>query len=145
MGLRVVLCKQTYFGVIMTFFRTIRDTFTHIINKFNVDGVDYAIEPILDPEPVEGSQHGVESGGVYPLVQKTNIPEELSTKNFTAGGAWTYLKRIVNSLLSMATWWQGTDDNTTYNFNTVSYANGLWVAGKSAVHESRTDFQFHRY
>lgn len=64
-----------------------------IVDRFNVDGQDYAIEPVIDPTPVEGSQHAVMSGGVYNEIKridedKSATPISDSTKNFTAGGAY---------------------------------------------------------
>lgn len=70
------------------------------VDRFNVDGEDYVIEPIMDSVPTQGSENGVESGGVYTelealkedihdiVVDKSSVPEKDSTKAFTAGGAY---------------------------------------------------------
>lgn len=59
-----------------------------IVDRFNVSGEDYHIEPVLDEVPTEGSQHAVKSRGIY--ADKSSIPVEGSTKNFTAGGAFNF-------------------------------------------------------
>lgn len=76
------------------------------VDRFNVDGEDYVIEPILDPVPTEGSIHGVESGGVFNAMEqlrteenqdKSDIPLQSSTKAFTAGGAYNFFDKSLNS------------------------------------------------
>jgi len=57
-----------------------------VVDSFNVEGKEYHIEPVLDPVPIENSQHAVMSGGVF--ADKSSVPVEGSTKNFTAGGAY---------------------------------------------------------
>lgn len=37
----------------------------NIVDRFNVNGQDFFIEPVLDNAPTEGSQHGISSNGVY--------------------------------------------------------------------------------
>ena len=59
-----------------------------VVDRFNVDGQDYAIEPVLDPIPTQDSPHAVASGGVF--ADKSNVPVEGSTKNFTAAGAFDF-------------------------------------------------------
>lgn len=57
-----------------------------VVDSFNVEGKEYHIEPVLDPVPIENSQNAVMSGGVF--ADKSSVPVEGSTKNFTAGGAF---------------------------------------------------------
>ena len=59
------------------------------VDRFNVDGEDYVIEPVLDAVPTQGSVNGVESGGVYSAMQqdKTSVPMSGDNRNFTANGA----------------------------------------------------------
>lgn len=40
-----------------------------VIDKFNVDGEEYIIEPQIDPVPIENSQAAVMSGGVWQAIQ----------------------------------------------------------------------------
>lgn len=44
-----------------------------VVDSFNVDGNEYHIEPVLDAVPTEGSQHAVQSGGVYESLQQLDI------------------------------------------------------------------------
>lgn len=44
-----------------------------VVDSFNVDGNEYHIEPVLDAVPTEGSQHAVQSGGVYDSLQQLDI------------------------------------------------------------------------
>lgn len=66
-----------------------------VIDKFNVDGNTYDMEPVLDTAPVQDSELGVESGGVWTAlkqikdsISKSNVPVADSQAFFTAGGAW---------------------------------------------------------
>lgn len=69
-----------------------------IISKLRVEDVDYALKPVLDEVPVEGSKHGMESGGMYTALStfqaelnqdKSDVPLQGSEKCFTAGGAYS--------------------------------------------------------
>lgn len=67
-----------------------------IIDKFNVDGNTYDMEPVLDPVPTQDSVIGVESGGIWTAlkqikdsISKSNVPVVDSQAFFTAGGAWS--------------------------------------------------------
>lgn len=74
-----------------------------IVDRFNVDGVDYEIEPVIDEFPTEGSPHAVQSGGTYQAIQDAIVPrgdsmEKDSPVAFTSGGAWNYMKWLLESL-----------------------------------------------
>lgn len=59
-----------------------------VVDRFNVDGQEYSIEPVLDPIPTSGSPRAVTSGGVF--ADKSAVPVKNSTKNFTAAGAFDF-------------------------------------------------------
>ena len=102
------------------------------VDRFNVDGEDYVIEPILDPAPVEGSVHGVESGGVYSAMKqdKTSVPMFGDNRNFTANGA-----AKLRAGTSSGLYWLPLSSYEAYNAafgnNTivqgVSYPYSIWV------------------
>ena len=64
----------------------IKPILNKIITHFNVQGVDYAAEHIVDDIPVEGSANCLSSGGAY--ADKSNSPVQNDNRNFTAGGAY---------------------------------------------------------
>ena len=59
-----------------------------IVDRFNVDGVDYEIEPVLDDVPTEDSPRGITSGGVYRelIATRGDTPVEFGVN---AAGAFT--------------------------------------------------------
>lgn len=93
-----------------------------IVDRFNVEGEDYFIEPVMDTTPTEDSEKAVASGGVYAYRSsvptdgdkrfftsegayddKSNVPvnidtatEEEARKNFTAGGAFEFFGHTMN-------------------------------------------------
>lgn len=114
-----------------------------IVDRFNVDGQDYSIEPVLDAVPIQNSQHAVMSGGVF--ADKSNVPVQGSTKNFTAAGAYDFFfnsttkmewaAKVLGSQLGQG--WARTivgDPNPqetppSLSFGAFAYGNGVWVAG----------------
>lgn len=44
----------------------------NIVDRFNINGEDYHIEPVMDDVPTEGSNNTVKSGGVYDALHSTN-------------------------------------------------------------------------
>lgn len=42
----------------------------HVVDRFNVDGQDYTIQPVIDPVPTQGSGNAVASGGVYDEISR---------------------------------------------------------------------------
>lgn len=103
-----------------------------IVDKFNVDGQDYSIEPVLDAVPMQNSQHAVMSGGVF--ADKSDVPVQGSTKNFTAAGAYdffdgskaskSWLGKVFGHLLGRK--WQRV---VTANSYCAAYGKGVWVLG----------------
>lgn len=114
----------------MSLLGSLRNTVIKIINKFNVDGVDYTIQPLLDPVPTEGSPLAVESGGVY--ADKSSVPLEGSTKNFTAGGMfliYNWLQKFLQWSMSLVETLAGTFSATFTGSSRFGYYNGLFVCG----------------
>lgn len=108
-----------------------------IVDKFNVDGQDYAIEPVLDAVPMQNSQHAVMSGGVF--ADKSDVPVQGSTKNFTAAGAYDFFNgsktskswfgKVFGHLLARE-WKRCVAENAQIpDFYDAAYGKGLWVAG----------------
>ena len=118
-----------------------------IVDTFNVDGEDYSIEPVIDPIPLEGSQHAVMGGGVYSELIATRGATAVETGRnvngaFTRKGAFDYtlgsisasswLGKVFGRMFGRA-WTQGTGANTTYNMQYyLTYANCIWVCGSSS-------------
>lgn len=111
-----------------------------VVDSFNVEGQEYHIEPILDPVPIENSQHAVMSGGVF--ADKSSVPVEGSTKNFTAGGAFDFFLKHTDKtewakfLLADKLWLNWEVPNVlTSNFTdyTILFIlkkiNGIWFCG----------------
>lgn len=57
-----------------------------VVDKFNVEGNDYYIEPLMDNTPTQGSEKAVSSGGVYGF--RSEKPAEYDKKFLTSGGAY---------------------------------------------------------
>lgn len=45
----------------------------NIVDRFNVGGDDYYIEPVMDDVPTEGSQQTVKSGGVFQAIKNSDV------------------------------------------------------------------------
>lgn len=69
-----------------------------VIDRFNVDGEDYVIEPEIDPVPLQNSQRAVMSGGVWQQLHDIDIQladtgdtaKQNSQGIFTRNGAFNY-------------------------------------------------------
>lgn len=69
-----------------------------VVDKINVDGQEYTIEPVMDATPTEGSPNAVSSGGVYDaLLQALPVPtpQQGGNKAFSNGGAYDYLNWLL--------------------------------------------------
>lgn len=67
----------------------------NIVDKINVGGEEYHLEPPMDAVPTQGSHNAVQSGGVYDALAGIAIsptPAEGETKAFSTGGAYDYFK-----------------------------------------------------
>ena len=111
-----------------------------IVDKFNVDGQDYAIEPVLDAVPMQNSQHAVMSGGVF--ADKSDVPVQGSTRNFTAAGAYdffdgsktsrSWLAKALAPMMFNVFHRYNLDypdvfpDNNYKNYGTITTAGGIW-------------------
>lgn len=68
----------------------------NIVDRFNVGGEEFHIEPIMDSTPTQGSLHGVTSNGVFE--DKSSVPIKDGTKNFTSGGAFDFFGGLTSAL-----------------------------------------------
>lgn len=69
-----------------------------VVDKINVDGQEYTIEPVMDTVPTEDSPNAVSSGGVYDaLLQALPVPtpQQGGNKAFSNGGAYDYLNWLL--------------------------------------------------
>lgn len=73
----------------------------NIVDRFNVGGEDYYIEPPMDDVPTQGSHNAVQSGGVYDAISAivaSPTPVEGGTLSFSTGGAYSYLSELQKAL-----------------------------------------------
>ena len=106
----------------------------NIVDSFNVEGQEYHIEPVIDPVPVENSLHAVASGGVF--ADKSNVPVQGSTKNFTAAGAFDFfanqtdktgwLTKVFGPRFGRK-WTQASNVASNAEVRYVGFVNGLWL------------------
>lgn len=57
-----------------------------IVDRFNVEGEDYFIEPVMDATPTEDSEKAITSGGVY--AYRSSVPADNDGRFFTSAGAY---------------------------------------------------------
>ena len=69
----------------------------NIVDRFNVGGEEYHIEPVIDQTPVQDSPHAVASGAVWPYTNdRGDTPKDGSTGIFTRGGAYNFFGGITD-------------------------------------------------
>lgn len=69
----------------------------NIVDRFNIGGEEYHIEPVIDQTPEQGSPHAVASGAVWPYTNdRGDTPKDGSTGIFTRGGAYNFFGGITD-------------------------------------------------
>jgi hypothetical protein len=116
-----------------------------IVDKFNVDGQDYEIEPPMDAVPTEGSLRAVQSGGVYSelIATRGDTPTDIAPNTqgiFTRKGAYDFFGGFTKAKSWIAAvfgrmfggFWeraQGEEFSPSDELivNDIAHGNGLWV------------------
>lgn len=111
----------------------------NIVDRFNVEGQEYYLEPPMDAVPTQGSHNAVQSGGVYDALAGIAIsptPAQGETKAFSTGGAYDYfqtanskewLRKVFGKSIGIR-WAQGTvsDGATLGALPTVNTEDGVF-------------------
>ena len=81
---------------------------------------------------VNGVWKNISTDNIVSVNEQRADAQRNITVNMGNSNLWnnSWLGKVFGYLLGKA-WTQGTGNNTTYNFNTVYYANGIWVAGST--------------
>jgi hypothetical protein len=105
----------------------------NIVDRFNVGGQDYYIEPVLDQVPTEGSPRPVMSGGVYQELIATRGDTPMASGvdaqgAFTRQGAYKYLSWIMEKI-GIGKWQDPIYASASaLSINAIIFANNLFVA-----------------
>lgn len=104
-----------------------------IVDRFNVDGQDYSIEPVMDTVPTEGSPNTVSSGGVYDALLQTApvpTPQQGGNKAFSNGGAYDYLNWLLRASGGGVFKPIASTNSTNLSYlQLLVYAFDKWIAG----------------
>lgn len=116
----------------------------NIVDRFNIGGEEYHIEPVIDQTPEQGSQHAIASGAVWPYTDdRGDTAKAASTGIFTRNGAFDYtlgsttatswLMKVFGRLMGRLRWQRGTGFNYGRANRALIYANGIYVASGSNI------------
>lgn len=93
-----------------------------IVDRINVGGEEYHLEPVIDASPVQGSVHAVSSGGTWQALQDHDIFENPVLFNKVFG------RDVPKFFKHFSTVAYDTDAlNITYYMGKIIYFNGLYI------------------
>lgn len=116
----------------------------NIVDRFNIGGEEYHIEPVIDQTPEQGSQHAIASGAVWPYTyDRGDTAKAASEGIFTRNGAFDYtlgsttvtswLMKVFGRMLGRLKWQRGTGFSSGRANNALIYADGMYVASGTSV------------
>ena len=111
----------------------------NIVDRFNIGGEEYHIEPVIDQTPEQGSQHAIASGAVWPYTYDRGDTAKASSEGiFTRNGAFDYtlgsttatswLMKVFGHLLGRLGWQRGTGMYSGNPTQSLEYGNGVYIA-----------------